>query len=409
MSDFRAIATVTAALKQVLLPAVKQAVSGSDVGFNRPDPNNSTAPLVNVYLYQITPNTAYRNADLPTRRSDGSLTQRPQAAFDLHYLFTFHGDDTKLEPQRMLGAVVTTLHAQPLLSSTNISHAESGFTTLAGSGLENQIERIKFTPTALSLEEFSKLWSAFFQVEYNLSVAYQASVVLMETSDTPQEAPPVIARNVFVVPFQSPNITHIVPTGDPTQPITSSSTLLIQGQQLRAPNTFVLMEGQEFDPTAIPGARISDTQITLPVPASIHAGVQAVQVLQKSMMGTPQVLHRGVESNVAPFVLRPTITPPTATKAVGPATGTDVKFTVTPNIGVGQQVVMLLNNVTTTPPLSFVSPPVVATADSNQVTVNIVGVPTGTYLVRLQVDGAESLLTYDTGTSKFTGPTVSMP
>ena len=165
MSDFRAIATVTAALKQVLLPAVKQAVSGSDVGFNRPDPTNLTSPLVNVYLYQITPNAAYRNADLLTRRSDGSLATRPQAAFDLHYLFTFHGDDTKLEPQRMLGAVVTALHAQPLLSGTNITNAESSFTNLAGCGLENQIERIKFTPTALSLEEFSKLWSVFFQVE----------------------------------------------------------------------------------------------------------------------------------------------------------------------------------------------------------------------------------------------------
>ena len=405
MSDYRAIATVTAALKQVLLPAVKQAVTGSDVQFNRPDPTNLTAPLVNVYLYQITPNAAYRNADLPARRSDGSLAQRPQAAFDLHYLFTFHGDDTKLEPQRMLGAVVTSLHAQPLLSSTNITNAESSFTTLAGSGLENQIERIKFTPTALSLEEFSKLWSVFFQVEYSLSAAYQASVVLMESSDTPHEAPAVVARNLYLVPFQTPNIIQVISQAGVDQPITSSSTLLIQGQQLRAQNIFVLIEGQDFAPSTM-----TDTEITLPVPGSIHAGIQGARVLQKIPMGlgTPPPVHRGLESNIAPFVLRPTIQNATATAAVPPATGTNVALTLSPNIGVGQRAVLLLNNIAN-PTIAYVSLPAVATADSNQIIVNITNVPTGNYLVRVQVDGAESLLVVDKSTHQFTGPTVAMP
>jgi hypothetical protein len=402
MSDFRAIATVTAALKQVLLPAVKQAVSGSDVGFNRPDPTNLTSPLVNVYLYQITPNAAYRNADLLTRRSDGSLATRPQAAFDLHYLFTFHGDDTKLEPQRMLGAVVTALHAQPLLSGTNITNAESSFTNLAGCGLENQIERIKFTPTALSLEEFSKLWSVFFQVEYSLSAAYQASVVLMESSDTPQAALPVAARNLYVDPFQTPYISQVISQAGADQPITSSSTLLIQGQQLRGQNTFVLIEGQEFTPPAV-----TDTQITLPVPASIHAGVQGVRVLQKRRMGSgsPPPLHRGLESNVAPFVLRPTITSVTPP----PPGGTNVLVWLTPNIGVGQRAVLLLNNISASPATAFTSLPVVATSDANQITINISNVPTGTYLVRVQIDGAESLLTIDPATQQLTGHTVAMP
>ena len=74
---------------------------------------------------------------------------------------------TRLEPQRLLGAVVTALHAQPLLSADNINSAASSFGFLAGSGLDSQIERVRFTPTGLSLEEFSKLWSVFFQVEYS--------------------------------------------------------------------------------------------------------------------------------------------------------------------------------------------------------------------------------------------------
>jgi hypothetical protein len=404
MSNHLAVATVTAALQQVLLPPVQQAVASASVGFNRPDPTNPTTPLVNIYLYQITPNAAYRNADLPTRRSDGSLAKRPQAAFDLHYLFTFHGDDTQLQPQRLLGTVVTTLHSQPLLSTANISSAVSNFAFLAGSGLDTQIERVRFTPTALSLEEFSKLWSVFFQVEYSLSAAYQASVVLMETSDSPEEAPPVVARNLYVVPFQSPYIMQIISQAGTGQPITAGSTLLIQGQQLRGPTTLLLIESQELTP-----ATVTDTQITMPVPASLHAGVKGVQVLQKTLMGTPAVLHRSFESNVAAFILRPTINNATATAAAPPATGTNVTLTLTPNIGVGQRAVLLLNNVSASPSTAYASLATVATADSNQITINITGVPTGTYLVRVQIDGAESLLTVSSTTNQFTGPTVAMP
>jgi hypothetical protein len=412
MSNYLAIATVTAALQQVLLPPVKAAVGGSNVGFNRPDPSNTTAPLVNIFLYQITPNATYRNADLPTRRSDGSLAERPQAAFDLHYLLTFHGDDTLLQPQMLMGAVVTALHGQPLLSTDNINNAVKTFNSLTGSGLENQIERVKFTPTALTLEEFSKLWSVFFQVEYNLSAAYQASVVLMETSDTPQEAPPVLTRNLYTLPFQIPNISQVVAQSGVNDPITTLSTLVIQGQNLRSPGVLLLIEDQEFTPTAV-----SDTQLTLPASATslagnqLHAGIKGVQVLQKLVMGndtTPQ--HRGLESNIAPFVFCPRITNTSATAAPAPPTGpggTNVTLTLAPNIGVGQRAVLFLNNFTTG--AAYASLSTVSTADSNQIVINVAGVPTGTYVARVQVDGAESLLAVDPVTKLLTGPTVTMP
>ena len=52
------------------------------------------------------PNAALRNSDLPTRNHRSVVVQRPTCALDLHYLLSFYGDDSKLEPQRMLGAVV---------------------------------------------------------------------------------------------------------------------------------------------------------------------------------------------------------------------------------------------------------------------------------------------------------------
>ncbi len=55
---------------------------------------------VNIFLYQVSPNVAWRNADLPTPRADNSLLHRPQAALDLNYLLTFYGEDTTLDQQR---------------------------------------------------------------------------------------------------------------------------------------------------------------------------------------------------------------------------------------------------------------------------------------------------------------------
>jgi hypothetical protein len=399
MSNYLAIATVTAALQQVLMTPVGNAVVGAKVGFSRPDASSSTTPLVNIFLYQITPNAAYRNADLPMRRSDGSLAQRPTAAFDLHYLFTFHGDDTKLEPQRLLGAVATTLHAQPLLSADNINNAASTFGFLAGSGLDSQIERVRFTPTGLSLEEFSKLWSVFFQVEYSLSAAYQASLVLMESDDTPAPAPPVLQRNLYVVPFETPFINQVI--SQDAKPITSTSTILIQGTHLRSPNSFILIEDQELPPITS-----SNTQLSLTLTSALHAGVKGLQVRQKTDMGTPAVAHRSFESNVASFVLCPTVSSATAVTATS---GADVTVNLVPNIGIGQRAVLLLNSIAPAPPTAYTSIGVVSTADAPSIVINIDHVPTGSYLVRVQVDGAESQLTFNAVTHVLEGPMVAMP
>jgi hypothetical protein len=404
-----AIATVTAALQQILQPAVKQAVGGASFGFSRPTADGSPkTPQVNVFLYQVTPNAAYRNRQMPGRRRDGTLVQRPLAALDLHYLFTFHGDDTQLEPQRLLGAVVTALEDQPLLTPDNITSATSPtsqFPFLANSGLDQQVERIKFTPTALTIEEFSKLWSAFFQVEYSLSVAYQASVVLMESDATPQEALPVEASNLYVMPFRWPQVTAVAAQAGPALPIVSGTVIQIQGTQLMGPDTVVLMGGSELAP-----ASMADTSLTLTVQASVRAGVQSLQVAHRIQMGTPAVAHRGFESNAAAFVLHPVINNVSA--ALSPASTPTTKITnvtvnLTPNIGPGQRAVVILNDPAAVPPQAYVSEPVISAADSNQVVIPILNVPTGSYVVRVQVDGAESMLTMVGG--QFTAPAVGAP
>ena len=162
MSNSLAIATVTATLAALVQKSVEQAVGGAEVVIGRPrDTNNNTQRWTHLYLYQVTPNSALRNADLPTRNSAGKVNKRPQVALDLHYLLAFYGDDKELESQRMLGAVARDLHASSVLLRPAIRDVVASWSVLAGSNLDEAVEQIKLTPLPLSLEELSKLWSVF--------------------------------------------------------------------------------------------------------------------------------------------------------------------------------------------------------------------------------------------------------
>lgn len=207
MSNFLAPATVTAALAIGLQQVLAADTSGlpGDVTIGRPDEieSNGAAAGVNIYLYQVTPNTAWRNADVPTRNPRGELMQRPRVALDLHYLLTFFGSEASLEDQRLMGHVVSALHDRPVLTDAMIQDArqDQAFNAFLGdSDLANEVEQVKFSPLTFNLEELSKLWSVFFQTPYHLSMAYLASVVFIERQAEPAQALPVQDRIVTAIP-----------------------------------------------------------------------------------------------------------------------------------------------------------------------------------------------------------------
>ena len=425
MSNFLAVATVTATLKRILGEALADAGPGSvanaGVTTVRPEAatnGNDDRRGINVYLFQTTPNGAWRNADLPTRRDDGSLVVRPQAAVDLHYLLSFYGDDAALEPERLLGIAIRALNDRPVLTRGAVRDAvdsalqDDPQTFLQFSNLADQVELVKFSPMSLNLEELSKVWSVFFQTPYALSVAYQATVVLIEGEDEPRPALPVRERNLDVLPFRFPVIERIRAAAGPADPITAGSVVVVEGRQLAADLTRVRIGAGTVTP---PVAGVTDTAITLTLPAATPAGVQGLQVAHPLQLGTPPVEHRGFESNVAAFVLRPTIDG-AVTTAAGGGGGRDVTVPLSPDVGKGQRVVLLLNEAD--PPadrparaFSFAGPPRNAPADpetSDSITIPTAGVPAGEYLVRVQVDGAESVLAPD-GTGRFASPSVNFP
>jgi Pvc16 N-terminal domain len=424
VSNHLAVATVTATLKRTLDEALAAATPGSvpnaSASTVRPEDasnGNGGKTGINIYLYQVVPNASLRNDELPTRRSDGSLARRPQAALDLYYLLTFYGDEKEQEPQRLLGTAVSTLNARPVLSRDSIRDAidqavaDDPSTYLQFSDLVDQIDLVKLSPLPLNLEELSKLWSVFFQTPYVLSVAYMGTVVLIESDLSPRSALPVKARNLYVTPFRSPVVERVVAAAGPSEPITPGTAILVQGTGLRADVTEVRVGGSVVVPAA---DEITDTEIALSLPTGVPAGIQGVQVVQPFLMGTPPLPHEGVESNAAPFVLRPVITGAVTTAAGSDPGVFDVSIPLDPPVGQAQRVVLLLSEFgapTTRAPFGYsfpapsrnqpASPPTTAT-----ITVPTIGVQPGDYLVRVQVDGAESLLGVD-GAGLFASPLVT--
>ncbi len=406
MSNYLAIATATAALRNLLADAVPDDISGVQISTKRPDDGASdTTARINVFLYQVVPNVGLRNAALPARRADGSLSQRPQVALDLYYLLSFYGNQSEQVPQRLLGSAISALDREPTLTRERIretiSTAQGANPShyLTQSDLAEQLQRVTISFQSINLEELSKLWSLLvYQAPYALSVTYLASAVLIEGAGTPRPALPVRERKLFGMPFQQPVIESISPSL-----INAESRITIKGHKLAADRVRVTFGG--FSDPVTP-TDVSDQLIKVRRPNGLRAGVNSVQVVHELNFGAGSASEsrRGFESNVAAFVLRPSIT-------VQSADSTKVTLTFNPKISKTQRVMLLLNKVDSpTSAYCFKAPKdngITNGEETDTIKFTITNVMAGKYLVRVQVDGAESLLKRGAN-GQFSGPKVAI-
>jgi hypothetical protein len=309
MSNYLAVATVTATLQRILQAAVQNDVEGARVTTVRPtDIGNGTPETgINLFLYQVITNPALNNMDSTPQRSRGNPTKR-QAALDLYYMFSFYGNDSELEPQRLLGSIVRTLNDQRVISQEVIRAAcrDSTLGFLPNANLADQIQQISIIPLDLNLEDFSKAWSIFFQCPYWLSMAYKILVVMIEGEEAPTRGLPIRDRrmNGMVPYFHQPQIDQVCASTGATEPILIDTTLTITGKQLKGEFvTKVRVCDQEVVPNIISDNELSISLSQLPT-TTVRAGIQSLQVIHANPIATG-LRQRGVESNAAPFVLRP--------------------------------------------------------------------------------------------------------
>ena len=452
MSNALAIASVTFTLLDLLNNGlIDRDISASlgDVAVtalppDRVDVANLTRSQLNLFLYQVTPNQGWRNVGLPSRNGAGERINDNPLALDLHYLLTAYGAH-QLHAEILLGYGMQLLHETPVLTRNAIrrslagpSQVETGgdlpdaLRSLFTSQLSEQVEMIKIWPQTITTEEISRMWTAF-QARYRPTAAYQASVVLIESRASAKSALPVQSRSVQAIPFQKPFIEQVLSRATASSPpsppapdraILSGDQLVLLGTELKGDDTVVMLGQTELVPAT---DDISTSQIVLTIPASVPAGIQSIQVLQRLLLGSPPMPHRIIGSNVASFTLRPQIQMPitiTNPQGAGPSPRSGVfNLTIKPVVAFDQRVKLLLNHIepiSSPPPVSvsafsfeappridLSSPPLSPPPPTANLQIPFFGVPAGDYLVRVVVDGAESPLQSD-ASGTFNAPQVTI-
>ena len=418
MSSPLAIAAVTAVLQKFLQNSVaKYGLDGIlngtvKVSAEPPDriDNGAASPdRINLFLFQATENQGWRNNDLPTRAPNGDRITNPPLALDLSYLLTAYGS-ADFHAEALLGYAMSVFHEMPVLTRDAIRAAipvpPPGTlpNALTNANLADQIEQIKIVPQVMSIEELSKIWSALL-TQYRPTAVYKASVVLIQSEKAVKPTLPVRVRQLLVLPFENPAIDLIQSQAtdlDPISPdqiILAGYNLVIDGRQLRGATTRVLFDGEE---EIIPADdKTSASRIIVPLPANLQPGLHSVQVTHPVAFDAalPNDTRRGVESNVAPFVLAPQITTPTPINVPHNST---LSLGVAPAVGRAQRAALLVGSNTIS-----IAPRPVGDPPASTLDFPIPDFAPGDYLLRVQIDGAESPLEVD-GSGTFVSPKLTI-
>lgn len=400
MSNPTAIAAVTATL---------QAVLGTEITAD-PNLNDTTVtalPLdkargtistnqLNLFLYQVLPNAAWRNMDMPKSVRPGETGMSP-LALDLHYLITAFGrenDTSQPFDHHLLGKAMSVLYDHALLGPEEIQVA------FPGSGLENQPDRVRITLQPLSVEDISKLWMGF-ATQYRVSVGYDVSVTLIDSTQRVKTPLPVLTRGAQDKGWASqasliPPVPSLFAVTPPNQQPSArlGDTLRLTGVNLDGANVGVQFNHPLWStPVEVaPDAGGSSSQLSVQVPdkpANWPAGFYTVAVLVQRRGET----YRRTTNQLA-FSLAPAVTITPASAAAGKITYT---ATCRPQVWPGQVVSLLLGSLEV-PVQSF-------TAQTATLKFAASNLPSGSYYFRLRVDGVDSLLVNRSVTPPIFDPT----
>jgi hypothetical protein len=425
MSNARSLTAVTASLRHLLnsqVPALVTPLAGLSVTSLPPDlarKDVQRPPQINVFLYQSVLNAAWRNMDMPRQVRPGEQAP-PPLALNLHYLVTAYASDDNdnidaSASHLLIGAAMSVLHDHPVLGREEINNA------LAASGLAGQLERIRITPVQLSLDELSKLWSTF-QAPYRLSAAYECTVVLIDSSRTSAAPLPVLRRGaedqgVDAVTGSGPVLRSLTP------PHAQSAGRLGEEIEVGGEGMQTADARLRFTSTMAPLPHLPPDPVPLPPPlvelALVPGDGGPLRVKLPELADDPEAWERwapgsyAVSSILRPaglparhggaavqFALAPTVTlTPNSTTAPKVSPGDVLTLTCTPRLRHGQQVLVLFDDVPIAP-AGIVHPDRLAPNYLQTPTTITVAVPAadpGLHLIRLRVDGIDSIPVILTG------------
>jgi hypothetical protein len=225
MATEKALQLVTLAIADLL----RDRMLRTDVSFTfsrplSPAPGAAPKARLNLYLYQVLENAAFRNEDEPPRWSPGRFGA-PPLALSLHYLLTSYGTPThiaqppgtatfpaesliELDAQFILADAMRVLHDVPVISRTT-ARIGAGPPLIMDPELQPDFESIRLVPKQLSLDELTKLWTSFKE-DFQRSVGYEVTVARVRRAEVRAVAPPVLTRNIQVIASASPVIDFVL-------------------------------------------------------------------------------------------------------------------------------------------------------------------------------------------------------
>lgn len=431
MSSPLAIGAVSAVLRNLLDNGiVEQVALGTTVIVTATAPDTikldaaDEPPQLNLFLYQVTPNAAWRNNGLPSRSQAGDRITNPPLALDLHYLITAYGK-TDFQAEILLGYAMHLLHERPMLdrpairraldpSPLDVTMLPPTFQALAASDLADQVESIRISPLAMPLEELSKLWTAI-KSEYRPSAAYQVSVVLIEATRATRNPLPVLSRgavdpitqrdrgvavNADMLP-PLPTLFAAAPTAKQTV-ARLGEVVTVSGVRLAGTGAVALLAHRLVTaPIELPVTpNGAGTEFTLTLPNDAAAQTAFVPGLwQLSLRVTPTGEPNPRETNGVglPIAADPVIVAGAAVRGGAPPQVT-VTLQSRPRVRVGQRASLTLDGTT-----AEASP---RTAATDPLVFNFPNtVPAGNRWVRLRVDGVDSPLVLKSGPAPVFDPT----
>lgn len=407
MADYTGIGAATATLRRILLERSRVLAS---VTTSPPDVEDTDAdtPSANLFLYGASQNGSLRNQDLPGRTGPASLGQ-PPLSLDLRYLLTAvgHSPDDVAGAQEALGDAMLVLHDHPVVAKDD---------PLLDPDLAGEVELLKITLEDVDLDELSGLWNAT-SAPYRLAVGYRVSVVQLESTRPrhiakPVGEPPEAGPRVYALPLDRPIITGVAViraqldgTDGPerAQPHARvGDKLVIRGTGF-VPGTRVRLGAA--DATAGVQAESTAERLVVAVPDDpggqprLWPGLQRVQLVRDAAVGDPERSLPVLESNVASFVLVPTVTDADAAVSGTPTPEEPAEVTVTVEgkrlAAPGTPALVLLGDRALTvevAPAAFEPDDGSAeeTSDITELSVDA-RLTAGSYPVRVRVAGAESV------------------
>ena len=296
----------------------------------------------------------------------------------------YAADDDDIQAQRLLVECMSILHSSAVLDRGLLQNA------LAGSDVQLQPDRVRVTPAALPLEELSKLWTAF-QSNFRLSVAYTASVVLVESAPARPVPLPVLRRGAddtgVLTRVGSPTrLVRVYPdVGLPGVFVDArlGDELIVEGVGLSVEHRIRFRHrlAADLELTPLPGGTSSQLRVQLPDPVA-HPAALSDWVPGHYMVAAVHTDESGKDlpSEEVPMNLSPLIGVAPSTHAPG-----DIELTVTcsPQLHAGQTATVVFGD---GPAGAGVITTNSGTPDPSQVAITVAAAEAGTYLVRLRVD-----------------------